>query len=102
MDDQNILKELDKPNRSTMHFPSSHRGEFLNSYLNQVLSDEYKEIKEIQEKYGEEIITPRNKLAHRTKVENGDEENFKIYGKCSNPNWHGHNLAIIKTARNWK
>lgn len=23
-----------------------------------------------------------------------DEENFKIYGKCSNPNGHGHNYTI--------
>lgn len=23
-----------------------------------------------------------------------DEENFKIYGKCSNPNWHGHNYVL--------
>jgi 6-pyruvoyltetrahydropterin/6-carboxytetrahydropterin synthase len=23
-----------------------------------------------------------------------DEENFKIFGKCSNPNWHGHNYTL--------
>ena len=23
-----------------------------------------------------------------------DEENERIYGKCSNPNWHGHNYTI--------
>ncbi len=23
-----------------------------------------------------------------------DEENEKIYGKCSNPNWHGHNYTL--------
>lgn len=23
-----------------------------------------------------------------------DEENFKIFGKCSNPNWHGHNYIL--------
>ena len=23
-----------------------------------------------------------------------DEENFKIFGKCSNPNWHGHNYVL--------
>ncbi|MDO8550769.1 MAG: 6-carboxytetrahydropterin synthase [Ignavibacteria bacterium] len=23
-----------------------------------------------------------------------DEENFKLYGLCSNPNWHGHNYVL--------
>lgn len=23
-----------------------------------------------------------------------DEENQKIFGKCSNPNWHGHNYVL--------
>ncbi|MCK7524967.1 MAG: 6-carboxytetrahydropterin synthase [Ignavibacteriales bacterium] len=23
-----------------------------------------------------------------------DEENFKLFGKCSNPNWHGHNYTL--------
>lgn len=23
-----------------------------------------------------------------------DEENFRIFGKCSNPNWHGHNYTL--------
>jgi 6-pyruvoyltetrahydropterin/6-carboxytetrahydropterin synthase len=23
-----------------------------------------------------------------------DEENEKIFGKCSNPNWHGHNYTL--------
>ena len=23
-----------------------------------------------------------------------DEENERIYGKCSNPNWHGHNYTL--------
>jgi len=23
-----------------------------------------------------------------------DEENARIYGKCSNPNWHGHNYTL--------
>jgi 6-pyruvoyltetrahydropterin/6-carboxytetrahydropterin synthase len=26
-----------------------------------------------------------------------DEENFKLYGKCSNPNWHGHNYILEVT-----
>ena len=23
-----------------------------------------------------------------------DEENFKLFGNCSNPNWHGHNYVL--------
>ena len=23
-----------------------------------------------------------------------DKENFKLFGKCSNPNWHGHNYTL--------
>ena len=23
-----------------------------------------------------------------------DEENYELYGKCSNPNWHGHNYTL--------
>ncbi len=23
-----------------------------------------------------------------------DEENYKLFGKCSNPNWHGHNYTL--------
>ena len=26
-----------------------------------------------------------------------DEENFKLFGKCSNPNWHGHNYTLEVT-----
>lgn len=26
-----------------------------------------------------------------------DEENFRLYGKCSNPNWHGHNYILEVT-----
>ena len=33
--------------------------------------------------------------AHRVFNPNlSDEENFKIFGKCSNPNWHGHNYVL--------
>lgn len=28
-----------------------------------------------------------------------DEENFNIYGKCSNPNWHGHNYTLWITVK---
>ena len=33
--------------------------------------------------------------AHRlSKPELSDEENLKLFGKCSNPNWHGHNYTL--------
>lgn len=28
-----------------------------------------------------------------------DEENMKIYGKCSNPKWHGHNYVLKVTVK---
>ncbi len=28
-----------------------------------------------------------------------DEENYEIYGKCANPNWHGHNYELFVTIR---
>lgn len=28
-----------------------------------------------------------------------DEENLEIYGKCSNPKWHGHNYILKVTVR---
>jgi 6-pyruvoyltetrahydropterin/6-carboxytetrahydropterin synthase len=38
--------------------------------------------------------------AHRMfKPEWSDEENMKVFGKCSNPNWHGHNYVIYVTVR---
>lgn len=33
--------------------------------------------------------------AHRLfKPDLSDEENLKMFGKCSNPNWHGHNYTL--------
>jgi 6-pyruvoyltetrahydropterin/6-carboxytetrahydropterin synthase len=33
--------------------------------------------------------------AHRLfNAELSDEENFNLFGKCSNPNWHGHNYTL--------
>ena len=33
--------------------------------------------------------------AHRLFLpELSDEENYKLFGKCSNPNWHGHNYTL--------
>ena len=28
-----------------------------------------------------------------------DEKNLKMYGKCSNPNWHGHNYELFVTIK---
>jgi 6-pyruvoyltetrahydropterin/6-carboxytetrahydropterin synthase len=28
-----------------------------------------------------------------------DEKNLEIFGKCSNPNWHGHNYILWVTIR---
>jgi 6-pyruvoyltetrahydropterin/6-carboxytetrahydropterin synthase len=28
-----------------------------------------------------------------------EEENFNLFGKCSNPNWHGHNYILYVTIR---
>lgn len=28
-----------------------------------------------------------------------DEENLKVFGKCSNPNWHRHNYVLFVTVR---
>lgn len=40
----------------------------------------------------------RFKAAHRLfKPEWSDEQNFEVFGKCSNPNWHGHNYELWVT-----
>ena len=28
-----------------------------------------------------------------------DEQNWEVFGKCSNPNWHGHNYILFVTVR---
>jgi len=34
--------------------------------------------------------------AHRLHNPNwSDEKNLKVFGKCNNPNWHGHNYNLI-------
>lgn len=36
--------------------------------------------------------------AHRLfKAEYSDAQNLKVFGKCSNPNWHGHNYTLFVT-----
>jgi 6-pyruvoyltetrahydropterin/6-carboxytetrahydropterin synthase len=38
--------------------------------------------------------------AHRMFREDwSDEENYKVFGKCSNPNWHGHNYILWVTVK---
>ncbi|MGD0581763.1 MAG: 6-carboxytetrahydropterin synthase [Bacteroidales bacterium] len=38
--------------------------------------------------------------AHRMfRPEWSDDENMKVFGKCSNPNWHGHNYILYVTVR---
>ena len=38
--------------------------------------------------------------AHRLHVENwSDEKNSEIFGKCSNPNYHGHNYDLEVTVK---
>ncbi len=47
-------------------------------------------------------ITRRERFnaAHRLfKAEYSDEKNLEIFGKCSNPNWHGHNYELFVTVK---
>ena len=38
--------------------------------------------------------------AHRLfRPEYSDEENLRIFGKCSNPQWHGHNYTLYVTVK---
>jgi 6-pyruvoyltetrahydropterin/6-carboxytetrahydropterin synthase len=40
----------------------------------------------------------RFSAAHRMfREEWSDEKNLEIFGKCSNPNWHGHNYILYVT-----
>ena len=47
-------------------------------------------------------ITRRERFnaAHRLFLpEYSDEENLNVFGKCSNPNWHGHNYELFVTIK---
>lgn len=47
-------------------------------------------------------ITRRERFnaAHRLfSSELTDEENLKVYGKCTHPNWHGHNFELFVTVK---
>jgi 6-pyruvoyltetrahydropterin/6-carboxytetrahydropterin synthase len=42
----------------------------------------------------------RFNAAHRLfKPEWSDEMNLQVFGKCSNPNWHGHNYELFITVK---
>lgn len=48
------------------------------------------------------FLTRRERFcaAHRMfRPDWSDEENMKVFGKCSNPNWHGHNYVLWITVR---
>ena len=47
-------------------------------------------------------ITRRERFnaAHKLfREEWSNEENEEVFGKCSNPNWHGHNYELFVTVR---
>jgi 6-pyruvoyltetrahydropterin/6-carboxytetrahydropterin synthase len=47
-------------------------------------------------------ITRRERFnaAHRLfKPDFSDEKNLEVFGKCSNPNWHGHNYTLFVTVK---
>lgn len=42
----------------------------------------------------------RFNAAHRMfRPEWDDEKNKEVFGKCSNPNWHGHNYTLFVTVK---
>jgi 6-pyruvoyltetrahydropterin/6-carboxytetrahydropterin synthase len=42
----------------------------------------------------------RFNAAHRLFIKEwSDEKNFEVFGKCSNPNWHGHNYELFITVK---
>ncbi len=47
-------------------------------------------------------ITRRERFnaAHRLfRSDFSDEKNMEVFGKCSNPNWHGHNYELFITVK---
>ena len=48
------------------------------------------------------FLTRRERVneAHRLyKPDWSDEKNYEVFGKCSNPNWHGHNYELFVTIK---
>lgn len=47
-------------------------------------------------------ITRRERFsaAHKlSKADWSDEKNLAVFGKCANPNWHGHNYELFVTVK---
>jgi 6-pyruvoyltetrahydropterin/6-carboxytetrahydropterin synthase len=47
-------------------------------------------------------ITRRERFSAAHKLSRPDwslEKNFEVFGKCSNPNWHGHNYELWVTVK---
>jgi 6-pyruvoyltetrahydropterin/6-carboxytetrahydropterin synthase len=48
------------------------------------------------------FLTRRERFsaAHRMyRKDWSDDKNFEVFGKCSNPNWHGHNYVLFVTVK---
>ena len=48
------------------------------------------------------FVTRRERFnaAHRLyRPDYNDAKNLEVFGKCSNPNWHGHNYTLFVTVR---
>lgn len=43
-----------------------------------------------------ERFSAAHKLSH---PQWSDKKNFEVFGKCSNPNWHGHNYILNVTVK---
>lgn len=46
-----------------------------------------------------ETFTAAHKLFHTGW---SDEKNMEVFGKCANPNWHGHNYTLLVTVKGEK
>ena len=47
-------------------------------------------------------ITRRERFsaAHKLWISDwSEEENYDVFGKCANPNWHGHNYELLVTVK---
>lgn len=47
-------------------------------------------------------ITRRERFSAAHKLANeewSNEKNYDVFGKCSNPNWHGHNYVLYVTVK---
>ena len=47
-------------------------------------------------------ITRRERFSAAHKLARKDwseEKNYEVFGKCSNPNWHGHNYVLYVTVK---